>query len=233
MEGWIKIHRQMIKWEWYQDTNVKVVFLHLLLLANHEEKRWQGHVIKRGQLITSLAKLSKGTKLSVHKIRVAIDKLKMTGEITSKSSNRFTMISIENWDLYQLTEEKVSNKNTNKCQTDGKQVATNKNDKNIKNEKNIINSGQFSKPTLEDINDYCKEKGYTTIDTSYFYNYYEANGWKVGKNNMKSWKATLNMWNSRIKKNAENKNKQINNYNQREYTETDFNKLYANLQMGE
>lgn len=41
MDGWIKLHRKLINWEWYQDTNVKVVFLHLLLIANHEDKKWQ------------------------------------------------------------------------------------------------------------------------------------------------------------------------------------------------
>ena len=42
MEGWIKVHRKLVDWEWYNDINVKVVFLHLLLTANHKEKQWKG-----------------------------------------------------------------------------------------------------------------------------------------------------------------------------------------------
>ena len=42
MEGWIKLHRQILDWEWYDDINVKVLFLHLLLTANYEDKKWQG-----------------------------------------------------------------------------------------------------------------------------------------------------------------------------------------------
>ena len=45
MEGWIKVHRKLVDWEWYNDINVKVVFLHLLLTANHKEKQWKGQTI--------------------------------------------------------------------------------------------------------------------------------------------------------------------------------------------
>ena len=40
MSGWIKIHRQILEWEWYSDTNTFRVFLHLLLKANHKEKKY-------------------------------------------------------------------------------------------------------------------------------------------------------------------------------------------------
>jgi hypothetical protein len=56
----------------------------------------------------------------------------------------------------------------------------------------------MKKPTLKEIADYCKEKGYA-INAAHFYNYYEANGWKVGRNSMKSWKAALANWNTRDK----------------------------------
>lgn len=62
MEGWIKIHRRILSWEWYNDNDVKVMFLHLLLKANHEDKEWNGIIIKRGQLLTSLNRLAKETQ---------------------------------------------------------------------------------------------------------------------------------------------------------------------------
>ena len=55
---------------------------------------------------------------------------------------------------------------------------------------------RFEKPAPEEIRAYCEEKG-LTIDPEMFYDYYEANGWKVGKNPMKSWKATLRNWSRR------------------------------------
>lgn len=62
--------------------------------------------------------------------------------------------------------------------------------------KNKKTRKRFEKPALEKIRAYCEEKG-LTVDPEMFYDYYEANGWKVGKNPMKSWKATLRNWNRR------------------------------------
>lgn len=55
---------------------------------------------------------------------------------------------------------------------------------------------KFVKPTVEEIRDYCIERK-NNISAQYFYDYYEANGWKVGKNPMKDWKATLRNWERR------------------------------------
>ena len=52
---------------------------------------------------------------------------------------------------------------------------------------------RFTKPTIEELNQYCKEKGYS-IDTERFFNYYESKGWLIGKAPMKSWKAALTNW---------------------------------------
>ena len=52
---------------------------------------------------------------------------------------------------------------------------------------------KFVKPTVEEIKAYCVERN-NRIDATYFYDHYEANGWKVGKNPMKDWKATVRNW---------------------------------------
>lgn len=58
-------------------------------------------------------------------------------------------------------------------------------------------SKKFSKPTIEDLKAYCEEKGLGNVDVEYFYDYYESNGWQVGKSKMKDYKATLRNWNRR------------------------------------
>lgn len=51
----------------------------------------------------------------------------------------------------------------------------------------------FQKPTLEEVADYCKERG-NDVDPQAWLDYYTANGWKVGKNPMKEWKAAVRTW---------------------------------------
>ena len=58
----------------------------------------------------------------------------------------------------------------------------------------------FVKPTVEEIAAFCKEKKYT-VNAQQFFNYYESNGWKIGRNAMKSWQAAVQNWNARDKAN--------------------------------
>ena len=58
----------------------------------------------------------------------------------------------------------------------------------------------FVKPTVEEIAEYCKEKKYN-VNAQQFFNYYESNGWKIGRNAMKSWQAAVQNWNARDKAN--------------------------------
>lgn len=57
---------------------------------------------------------------------------------------------------------------------------------------------RFCKPTIEEVKAYCLERN-NNIDAEHFIDYYEANGWKVGKNSMKDWKATVRTWEKRDK----------------------------------
>ena len=56
---------------------------------------------------------------------------------------------------------------------------------------------KFVKPTIEEIEEFAKEQNLINLDPQYFYDYYESNGWMVGKNHMKDWKATAKNWNRR------------------------------------
>ena len=134
MSGWIKLHRKLTEWEWYSDVNTSRVFLHLLLVANHKDNQWRGISIKRGQRLTSLSKLAGETNLSVKNIRTAINRLKSTREVASHSTAQHTVFTVLNYDLYQDEASEVASEG----QANGKQVATNKNDKNDNNEKKLI-----------------------------------------------------------------------------------------------
>jgi hypothetical protein len=132
-QGWIKLHRQIIDWEWYTEPNTFRVFFHLLLNANHEPCKWKGVEIKKGERVTSLDHLAKELSLSVSQIRLALKHLKTTGEITSKSTNTYTIITIKNYGRYQEDGKQDNKPTTSRQQTDNKRITTNKNEENDKN----------------------------------------------------------------------------------------------------
>ena len=105
-EGFVKISRKIQTWEWHNDPTVFCLFVHLIIMANWKEGRFQGKVIKRGQLATSLGSLSVKTGLSIKQIRGALNKLCETHEITSvgqgKGRYQYRIITVLNYDLYQL-----------------------------------------------------------------------------------------------------------------------------------
>lgn len=138
--GWIKMHRSLLDWEWYGDINTKILFLHLLLKANHKDKKWQGKTIKRGSFITGVHALSSELGISIQMVRTAISKLKSTNEITIESTNKNSIITIVNYDNYQdIESEQHPNQQTS--------------NKPVTNEQQSINNNQECKEDKE-----CKEE---------------------------------------------------------------------------
>ena len=99
--GFITIHRQILDWEWFEDSATLHLFIFLLLSANYVDGNFKGRVIKRGQLVTSLPKISTGTGLSIRQARTALEHLKSTGEVTDESSSQYRVITIVKYDQYQ------------------------------------------------------------------------------------------------------------------------------------
>lgn len=142
--GYIKVWRSLLDWEWYKNSNTKAVFIHLLLKANHADARWQGTDIKAGQLITSSDGLAKEIGLTRQNVRTALVHLKSTNEITIQSTNKFMLITLENWASYQVDTEDSTSKPTSEPTNDqpatNQQLTTNNKNKNKEKKKNINNS---------------------------------------------------------------------------------------------
>lgn len=83
---------------------------------------------------------------------------------------------------------------------------------------------RLTKPTLEEVKDYCEERK-NNVDAQRWYDYYESNGWKVGKNSMKDWKACVRTWES----NSYGNSKITYKYEEISTDEQDIDKLKKEL----
>lgn len=135
--NWIKLNRKILDWEWYFDINTKVLFLHLLLKASWEDNKYMGIEIKKGSLITGVNKLKAETHLSIQSIRTSLKKLQNTKEIVVKATNKFSMITIVNYEKYQKSE--------NNQQTDNNQLTNNQQTTNyyIRNKEDISSNSSI------------------------------------------------------------------------------------------
>lgn len=106
MDGnYIKLSRGLLEWEWYTDINTTRLFIHMLLKANWKDGNFKGTTVPRGSFVSSIGKLSSETGLTEREIRTAISHLKTTGEVTSKTTNRFTVFTVVKYDLYQTNDK--------------------------------------------------------------------------------------------------------------------------------
>ena len=114
LNGFVKIHRQMVEWGWYDDPNTKALFLHLLLTATYKDAEYRGYKLKPGDVVVGFNALSKQLGMSVKQVRTAMAHLEQTGEITRKATNKFSVVTIANWELYQLEDDERANKGQTK-----------------------------------------------------------------------------------------------------------------------
>jgi hypothetical protein len=100
--GWIKLHKSLLDWEWFKDHKTVHVFNYCLLKANFKEGKFQGKVVPAGSFVTGRKQIAQDTGLSEQEVRTAIFKLKSTSNLTIKSTSKYSIISICNWEKYQL-----------------------------------------------------------------------------------------------------------------------------------
>lgn len=135
--GYVRLFRAIDSWEWYTDVKVFKLFLHCLIKANHTDKNWKSLTIQHGSFITSYEKLSVETGLTINEVRTALKKLKLTGELTHKTTHHYSIITVNNYSLYQETNTQINKQLTNNSQTINKQLTTTN---NINNDNNILNN---------------------------------------------------------------------------------------------
>lgn len=182
-DEYLKIFRKMVFWEWYTDVNTTKLFLHCLLMANWKPGRWKGLSYKRGQFFTSLDHLSKETGLTIQEVRTALGHLESTNEITSKTTNRYTLITVLSFDKYQGDQQanQHTNNTQNNTQNNKQSTSNQQQNKNNKNNKNISEEIIEAAPPDGGGPDGKGEipEGWTEKDEAEFQMMYEDNDWKT------------------------------------------------------
>ena len=166
MDGWVKLYRRFLNWQWFSRPEMVQIFIYILLSAAHKDHVWQSVNIRRGEFPTSVDSLVRATGLTTQQVRTCLSRLERTGEITRKSTNKYTVISVCNFDSYQCDEEldqqSNNNQTTNKQQTDNKQITTLGEWKESKNGNNGNNdSSKEQEKQFISLNDKTRVNGFS------------------------------------------------------------------------
>lgn len=195
--GWLKLYRSLERWEWFKDSQTLHVFILILINANHKDGKWRGIPVKRGQWITGRKTIAEKTGISEQSIRTILVRLKSSGEIRIKPTNRYSLIKVVNWDSYQPDIIDSTSQLTSNQPAINQQSTTNKNEENEKNEKKTPVK-RFKPPSIKEINEYAEKLNYI-MDAERFWHFYNSKDWMIGKNKMKSWQSAVVNWNKRDK----------------------------------
>jgi hypothetical protein len=131
--GFVKLSRSILEWEWYDHPDVFRIYIHLLIKANYASAKWRGIDIFEGEHITSINKLSKELLMSEFKVRESLLKLKNTSYIEVTTTNKFTRLKLVKSVVYNngshINQKQISYPTTNKSQSNQEQTTTNKKNK--------------------------------------------------------------------------------------------------------
>ena len=140
MSGWLKLHRKIIEKAIWQDPQMLKLWLYCLIRANHTETEVliekQEIKLYPGQFVTGRFALAdeynrgakKRHRVSPDTLWRWLKKFQEWEMLHIKSTNKYSVITIKNWDAYQQTAQEMHNN----CTTDAQQMHTDKNDKNDK-----------------------------------------------------------------------------------------------------
>lgn len=185
MEGYIKLYRKLLTSNVFQNEKLLKIFIWCLLKATHTEYQQlvgqQLVELKEGQFIFGRKKASqelKMTEATIYKYIKVLEKLQICN---IKSNNKFSIITIEKWGLYQFQEQESNIKSSNKVTTKEQQSNTNKNVKNIYI--NLINKYKESPKTFyEKMKFYRKIKNDDIVKGLSTDDYYELKNMILGGN---------------------------------------------------
>ena len=215
--GFIKLWRKLKDSRCYSRGGVhRALLLTLFTEANWKVGHFRGEEILPGQWATSVLGLSQELGFPRTTVQRALADLATDGVITVENmGNRWTRITLVNWQCYQPLPRDLGQPAGNQWATDGQPAGI------IKEVKNNItpntslrsvfvpsgdtdtarkkSSTIFKPPTEDEVRAYCQERG-NAVDAGKFHDFYSSKGWMVGKSKMKDWKAAVRTWEREVGK---------------------------------
>lgn len=214
--------------------SLTVIYLKMQL----KSLKTEGYIHYEGVLPDSITELSLFLDEEESLVRTAVENLIKFGAIERLDNEAFYMVALqsligsETQAAERVRRQRERNNVTNKRNNVTLEKEIEK-EIDIELEKDIYNKPKtqkrFRPPTLEEVKAYCLERN-NSINPEKFFNYYEANGWKVGRGKMKDWKAAVRSWESNgYNDNAGNKGSSSRKYCTENDKPTDFSKLYSEV----
>jgi hypothetical protein len=175
------------------------------------------YILEYGDVYISLRYLGERWQWSKNKVQHFLEYLRKRESITfKKRDSHRTIIHIVNLKGYtEWIKGKRDSEGTVKGQSRDSE-GTKKKKVNKEKKDNNIKIKRFVPPKLDEVKAYCLERQ-NSVDPNKWIDHYESNGWMVGKNKMKSWKAAIRTWESNDLNNA--KKSKFNNLSRKDYTQ--------------
>lgn len=112
--GYVLNFRSKLDWQWFKYPATAHLFEYCMLRANYKDAYVGNQLIKRGSFITSLASLSEATGLSVKQVRTSLERLKSSNDLNVIATNKNSLITVVNYEVYQANFENGANKGQTK-----------------------------------------------------------------------------------------------------------------------
>lgn len=115
--GFVQLSDGLSSWEWFDDKNTVYVYLWLMLRAAWCATRYHGIEIERGQIITTYPEIAEKCDVTIRQARTILDRLKTTGKATVKTTSKFSIITMLEYDCNGKSDSLNDSQMTDKRQT--------------------------------------------------------------------------------------------------------------------
>ena len=114
--GFVRLSDDLSGWEWFDDKNTVYVYVWLMLRAAWCATRYHGVDLERGQAVTTFAEITQNCGVSMQQARTILERLKSTNKITVKTTPKFSIITMLEYDCDKKTDNQNNTQTTNKQQ---------------------------------------------------------------------------------------------------------------------